>query len=272
MSTSAPGAPTQAARSRRLVTISSAIVRYVKIARWPREVGIVVGVYGLYQLGRMASGGRRSEAVANGRDIIRWESMWNLHPEIVLNEWISDNLLWAVAASYFYAALHYVVTPAVLIWVFLQHHRSYTLARNTLIASTFVGLVGFYVLPTAPPRLVPGLQVQDTLAQTQEYGWWDSAASVPRGLANLANQYAAMPSLHVGWALWCGVLIGVLAHRTWVKTLGVLYPCLTSLVVLATGNHYFIDVFAGALTMGLGLGLALAFRTVCRRNMSDARS
>ena len=119
-------------------------------------------------------------------------------------------------------------------------------------------LVGYLLLPTAPPRMLVQSGLRDTLADTQSWGWWGGEGSVPRGLGALTNQFAAMPSLHVGWAIWCGVLIAVYARSRWVRMLGVAYPITTTLVVMATGNHYLLDAVAGAVTMAAGALLATA--------------
>jgi hypothetical protein len=106
--------------------------------------------------------------------------------------------------------------------------------------------------------MIAGTGLQDTLAATRNWGWWGGEGSVPRGLGALTNQFAAMPSLHVGWAIWCGVLIATYARRRWVKALGIAYPIATTVVVMATGNHYLLDAVAGALTMGVGALLSAA--------------
>ena len=92
-----------------------------------------------------------------------------------------------------------------LVWVYRAHPDRYRVARNSLVIGSALGIAGFALLPTAPPRMLPGYV--DTLASTAGSGWWGSDASAPRGLGGLTNQLAAMPSLHVGWALWCAVVV-----------------------------------------------------------------
>jgi hypothetical protein len=91
------------------------------------------------------------------------------------------------------------------------------------------------------------------MAQYSSYGWWGGEASAPRGMGGMTNQYAAMPSLHVGWALWCGVMLWRHGGTRLAKTAGVVYPLVTTLVVMGTANHYFLDAVAGAAVMGVGL-------------------
>jgi hypothetical protein len=91
------------------------------------------------------------------------------------------------------------------------------------------------------------------MAYYSSYGWWGGEASAPRGLGGLTNQYAAMPSLHVGWALWCGVMLWRHGGTRTAKVAAVVYPLVTTLVVMGTANHYFLDAVAGAAVMGVGL-------------------
>jgi hypothetical protein len=228
--------------------------------QWWREILLVGGVYGAYEASRGLDRTSLPGALANGHRILAWERSWHVSPEVVLNHAIAHVTPLAVLAAYFYSTLHYLVTPAVLIWLYRRHPEHYTFARTWLAISTVIGLIGFYLLPTAPPRLLAGSGVHDTLADVQQWGWWSGEGSVPRGLGSLSNQFAAMPSLHVGWALWCGVLLVRHGRRRWVRVLGASYPLLTTLVVLSTGNHYLVDALAGAVTMGLGAGLTLVLR------------
>ncbi|MBN9620953.1 MAG: phosphatase PAP2 family protein [Actinobacteria bacterium] len=225
---------------------------------WWRELLLIGVLYGIYEVSRGVGDVDVSSALANGREILHLERVWHISPEHVLNEALSNVTFIAVVASYFYSVMHYIVTPIVLVWMYRSHREHYGRARTALAISTGLGLVGYLLLPTAPPRMLAGSGLRDTLADTQNWGWWGGDGSVPRGLGALTNQFAAMPSLHVGWALWCGVLIAVYARRRWVRVLGVAYPIATTLVVLATGNHYLLDALAGCVTMGAGALLAAA--------------
>jgi len=96
----------------------------------------------------------------------------------------------------------------------------------------------------------------DTLAATSDHGWWGADASAPRGLGSLTNELAAMPSLHVGWALWCTAVVLLCVSRRWVRALAVAYAVITTVVVVATANHYLLDAVAGAAVIGAGALLA----------------
>jgi O-antigen ligase len=121
------------------------------------------------------------------------------------------------------------------------------------MAATLLGLVGFMTLPLAPPRMMPGFI--DTMAAFGSDGWWGTAASAPKGLSSFTNQFAAMPSLHVGWAIWCGVMVSRYARRTWIRRLSVVYPAVVVLVVLGTANHYLLDAVAGLAALLAGFAI-----------------
>lgn len=225
------------------------------VPRWIREFLFVVVIYAAYEASRGLHQGAASVATRNGWSILRWEQAWDLAPEHLLSQALIHVTPLAVAAAYFYSTMHYVITPVVLLWLYRRRSDRYRPARTTLAISTIIGLVGFYVLPTAPPRLLTGSGIPDTLFDVRNWGWWGSEGSIPRGFDAVANQFAAMPSMHVGWALWCGVLVFGHASRRWVRWTGAAYPVLTALVVLSTGNHYFVDAVAGAAVMATGVAL-----------------
>jgi PAP2 superfamily protein len=235
---------------------------------WWRELAFVAVVYASYEVTRGLHHGGLTGALANGRSVLHWEQVTHLDPEHALNVGLAHVTLLAVLASYFYSTMHYVVTPAVLIWMYRRHADHYRRARTTLAIATVTGLVGFYLLPTAPPRLIHGSGFsgfQDTLEHVSNWGWWAGEGSVPRGLGGLSNQFAAMPSLHVGWALWSGALIALYARRRAVRSLGVLYPITTTVVVMATGNHYLFDALAGVAVMAFAFAAAVGLEAVRRR-------
>ena len=236
------------------------------LPRWWREAVAAVGLYAVYSATRGLKQGDIGSADPTGRALLDWERSWHVDPEHALNQFLFHLPALAVAASYFYAVLHYVVTPAVLVWMYRRRADHYRTARTTLVVATVLGLVGFWFLPTTPPRLLAGSGFHDTLADVSAWGWWGGQASAPRGLGGLTNQYAAMPSLHVGWALWSGWLIARHARGRAARTAGVLYPLLTALVVMSTGNHYLLDVAGGVADMTLAAGIVVlvgwAIRTV----------
>jgi uncharacterized membrane protein YfcA len=186
--------------------------------------------------------------------ILHLEQRLNIDFETPLNNIFTTHKLIGIPADFAYASLHYVVTPAILVWMWKRRKAAdYRLLRTWLLVSTLIGLVGFTLMPTCPPRLLEASHgFVDTMAQYSSYGWWGGEASAPRGMGAMTNQYAAMPSLHVGWALWCGVMLWRHGRTPLMKVLGVAYPLLTTLVVMGTANHYFLDAVAGAAVMGVG--------------------
>jgi hypothetical protein len=237
--------------------------------RWWTELPLILLVYACYSAGRLLVRGDEPTAVEHGLAILRFEKSWWLNAEHPLNRLFTREPWIGVPADFWYASLHYLVTPAILIWLFRSRAVRYRAARTWLMTSTFIGLIGFTLLPTCPPRLLAsGHGFVDTMAQYSSYGWWGGQASAPRGLGGMTNQYAAMPSLHVGWALWCGVMLWRYGGTRTTKVLAVAYPLITTIVVMGTANHYFLDAAAGAAVMGLGLLLA----PLVLRNADRARA
>ncbi|MFI5685778.1 phosphatase PAP2 family protein [Streptomyces sp. NPDC051636] len=225
--------------------------------RWWTELPLILLVYGCYSAGRLLARGDVSSAVDHGLEILRVEKALHLNAEHPLNRLFTREAWLGVPADFWYASLHYLITPAILVWLFRSRGHHYRAARTWLMTSTFIGLIGFTLLPTCPPRLLTaGHGFVDTMARYSSYGWWGGEASAPRGMGGMTNQYAAMPSLHVGWALWCGVMLWRYGGTRLARAAGVAYPLLTAIVVMGTANHYLLDAVAGAAVMGAGLLLA----------------
>ncbi|MFD1661899.1 phosphatase PAP2 family protein [Streptomyces caeni] len=221
--------------------------------RWWTELPLILLVYGAYSAGRLLARGDVTGAVDHGLAILRLEKLLHINAEHPLNRLFTREAWLGIPADFWYASLHYLVTPAILVWLFQRRGEHFRAARTWLMTSTFIGLIGFTLLPTCPPRLLSaGHGFVDTMAQYSSYGWWGHQASAPRGLGGMTNQYAAMPSLHVGWALWCGVMLWAFGGTRWAKVAGVAYPLLTAIVVMGTANHYFLDAVAGVAVMGSG--------------------
>ncbi|MFJ9605562.1 phosphatase PAP2 family protein [Kitasatospora sp. NPDC101176] len=159
-----------------------------------------------------------------------------------------DSVGWLITGmNYYYATLHFVVTIGVLVWLYRRHPGRYAAARTVLFVTTAIALVGFYFFPLAPPRLMTDGGFIDTV---KAHGTWGSMASGPA--AHVSNQYAAMPSMHIGWSMWCGLAIFFLARRTWVRVLGLLYPAATLVVIVSTANHFWMDAVGGEICLAVG--------------------
>jgi hypothetical protein len=214
------------------------------VRRGLRELALVTAAYAVYTASRLLADG----SLAGGRDraaaLLDLERATHLNVEAPLNHAVSANVWLAVPMSLWYASLHYLVTPAALIWIYLRRPDAYSRARNVLALATGLGLLGFLLAPTAPPRLM-GTGYVDTLARYSDFGWWSTHASAPAGLGQFTNELAAMPSLHVGWAVWVAWALFPLVPKPWRLT-AIAYAAGTSVVVVATGNHWVLDALVGA--------------------------
>jgi PAP2 superfamily len=219
---------------------------HARAVRWWRELILVVAFYAIYDAIRGVIAGSVPQAQSDAVDLLRWERWTRLDPEHTLNNALQHTGVLAIPACYFYATLHFIVTPAVLIWTYRARPAAYRNARTVLAVVTASALIGFWRFPTAPPRLLTDGGFHDTPAAYGNWGWWGSDASVPAGAAAIANQFAAMPSLHMAWAAWCGATVFRLTSRRWLRALAVAYPALTALAVLGTANRYLADAVAGA--------------------------
>ena len=217
---------------------------------WWQEIIIIAIGYWLYSLGRNAIPEQASIATRHGFSIQHLQEDLGLNFELAVNKWVAAREWIAQVLDYYYATLHFIVTLGVLVWLFMRRPHIYRGARTVLFTLTLIALAGFALYPVAPPRLLPGYDYIDTVIK---FHTWGSLADPE--IASHSNQYAAMPSLHIGWALWSGVAVFMCARRTWVRLLGLLYPWFTLLVIVATANHYVIDAVGGAVIVVLAFGL-----------------
>lgn len=231
--------------------------------RWWAEFAIIGVLYAVYSLVRNSVGDVVARAYANGRAILAVEDGWGLALERALNDWVHRTEVVAGVVALHYATLHFLVTPAVLVWLFFARPGRYRVASGVLMVSTALALIGFYWLPTAPPRLLSDEGFVDVMSQTSSWGWWP--ASGTPGSDAISNQFAAMPSLHCAWAVWCGVVVLVLARRAWIRLAGAAYPLSTFFVVMGSGNHYLLDIVGGVLVLCAGALVVLAAATAAAR-------
>lgn len=202
------------------------------------EALVVVVLVFIYDRIRDFSATRSVLAVANGRDVLRLETGWHLDFEAPLNSWLSHHAAGEMFAGWYYQLMHLTATLGVLVWCYWRHPSVYRRARNGLIAINAVGLAVFWILPVAPPRLLPGTGFVDSAIVS---GAATHAATVRPDL------FAAMPSLHVAWATWVGMQVVAATRHAVGRSLAITHGVLTSVIVVATANHYVLDVLAGAL-------------------------
>lgn len=215
---------------------------------WFFEV-ISIGIgYGLYAVVRMYTPGHRSTADVHALEVIRLEKVFGIYHELSLNRFISGRAWLEIPASYYYATLHFIVTPLVLAWLFKRHQRVYAPLRSAIVIATAAALVVYATWPLSPPRFMVAGTI-DTVFD-HPVAW----AVNGHGVSGLVNEIAAMPSLHVGWAVWCAVAVSTALKSKW-RYLAWLYPVGTTLVVVATANHYVLDALAGLAVVAVALQL-----------------
>jgi PAP2 superfamily protein len=226
----------------------------LRTPRRPRlwfEILLIAVSYWTYSLVRNAVPEQRAEALRNADWIWRLEHHLDIAVEQTVNHTVNSMTWLVVGMNYYYATLHFVVTLGVLTWLYRSHPGRYAATRTVLFATTGVALVGYYLYPLAPPRLMGGTRFIDTVLVHQT---WGSMAS--GDLKHVSNQYAAMPSMHIGWSLWCGLTIFALAKLPWARVLGLLYPVATLVVIVATANHFWLDAVGGVLCLAFGFTVA----------------
>lgn len=217
------------------------------------EILLIAVSYWIYSLVRNAVPEQQDDAMRNAGHVWGLERSLGLAFEHAVNHAVNSVTWLIVAMNYYYATLHFIVTLAVLVWLFRRHPGRYAPTRLVLFVTTGIALLGYYFFPLAPPRLMEGGGFIDTV---KIHHTWGSMAS--GDLAHVSNQYAAMPSMHIGWSLWCGITVAMLARRTWVRVLGVLYPVVTLLVIVSTANHFWLDAAGGTLCLGVGFAASWA--------------
>ena len=219
------------------------------------ELAIMVWLFWLYDVIKDLAPLRHTLALANAANLLRFERSLGLDPELTLNHWLAGHATLASFASYYYFFAHAVVTFAVLVWLWWWRPNRYVALRTALVIINLVAFAVFWRYPLAPPRSFPALGFIDVIARAHALVSWHSGV-----LVHDADQFAAMPSLHVAWALWSATAVWQCTRRVAIRALAALYPLLTSVVVLATGNHYLLDVLAGAATATLAFAVQYAFR------------
>lgn len=225
--------------------------RAARRARWWGELLVVAWLVWLYDVVTGMAPTREAIALVHGRSILRLEQTLGIDPELGLNRWLVPHHTLGAIASYYYDNAHFVVTLGLLAWLWWRRADVYRPLRNALVTINLLGLLVFWRYPVAPPRMLATSGFSDVVASSHTIGSWHTGS-----LAADADQFGAMPSLHLAWAAWCGLVLWRLSPRPWMRALALLYPTLTAVVVMATGNHYLLDVLAGIATFALAVALA----------------
>ena len=218
------------------------------------ELAIVVWLFWLYDVINDLAPLRHALALRNAVAVLHFERSLGLDPELSINRWLASHTTLALIASYDYFFSHAIVTFAVLVLLWWRLPRRYIRLRTVLVIINLIAFAVFWRYPLAPPRSFPGLGFIDVIARAHALISWHSGV-----LVHDADQFAAMPSLHIAWAMWSAIGVWYLTRRVLIRVLAVAYPMLTAFVVLGTGNHYLVDVVAGAATVALAFAVQLAF-------------
>ena len=220
--------------------------------RWWTQAALIGVVLLAYDAINNLNPLRPATAMTHAAEVMRLELRLHLDPELSLNRWLGSHLGLGRFVGDYYDLAHLVVTLAVLAWVWWRHSSKYRTVRNALLGINAVGFVVFWLFPVAPPRMLTALGFIDVVAAAHSLGAWSSGT-----LASQANEYAAMPSLHVAWAIWCAYAIWAVHADRLKRTLAVAYASATAIAVMATANHYFLDVVAGVATAALATAAAV---------------
>jgi hypothetical protein len=212
-----------------------------------RQVLLFGLAYLAYRVVRGMVEGRAGAAFQHARELIQVERTMHFFVEPSVQAWASGSHFLMDGASWLYVNAQTSVTLAALVYLYLRHNRSFYFVRNMFMIAMLIALVGYTVFPTAPPRFMP------------EWGFIDSVSDftgvhvshASSSMSTLLNPYAAVPSMHVAFALMIGWTLAKLVRRKAVRVMWILYPFLMTFVIVATANHFLLDAFLGALTAGV---------------------
>jgi membrane-associated phospholipid phosphatase len=204
-----------------------------------RQVTIWLGFLVIYELARGFADRNPTKAFQNGLGVISIEERVGDLFELTIQNAAHSSGLLTTAVSWTYWHSEFTVVGLTLLWVYLRHNAAFTRLRNWLLLANLIGLVGYVLVPTAPPRMFPTFGFADTL---QQFGGIDHGSGF---VEFTANPYAAMPSLHSADALIVGITLALVARRWWVRALWLLWPIWVWFSVMATGNHFWLDILAG---------------------------
>lgn len=214
------------------------------------EAAAVVGLYAAYETARGLVAGNAAEADRHARDVMAVERALHVFGEADVQRAVHSLPGFADLLGGAYLTLHLSVTGALLVWLYKRRPAAFPFARTALLLASAFSLVGFVLYPTAPPRLA-GIGIADTISAER--------IDINHGLVSaLYNPYAAFPSMHIAYALLVAYCLAAATRNRLVRMLAWLYPPTVLLIIVATGNHFFIDAAAGALIAVLAVASAKA--------------
>lgn len=230
--------------------MSDSSIRTVRAPKLWKEVALILGLYAIYSFARNLHGANISIRVAERHaiDVVNAERAIHMFNERSIQEFF---LQWPTLIKFFniwYGSAHFIVTIGVLLWLFTHNTQRYRKWRNVIVFTTVFALFGYVFYPLAPPRLLPPIYGFEDTLKTIGGLWSFESGSV----AKVSNQYAAMPSLHVGWALWCAFAVMPVLRHSLSRAAISIYPSITIVTIVATANHYWLDVVGGTFVFMLG--------------------
>jgi membrane-associated phospholipid phosphatase len=226
-------------------------------ADFARQLAIWFAFYLAYQVTRGVADRDAARAFENGLKVIDVERRAGGFFELSLQGLLTSSDLLIRLTSWTYWLSQFAVLGLALLWVYLRRTDSFLPFRNTVLLANVIGLVGYVSLPTAPPRMFPDFGFVDTLAHFSSLNHGSAAIELA------SNPYAAMPSLHGADALIVGVAMALVVRHWPFKVLWLLWPAWVWFTVIATGNHFWLDIAAGIAVAGLAA--AIVFRKDIRR-------
>jgi hypothetical protein len=211
-----------------------------------RQLSLFAAAYFAYRLvrGLVSSVGDANAAFAHARALISIERGMHVFVEPSIQAWASGSHFVMVLASWLYVNAQGSITIAALLYLYLRHNRNFYFVRNMFMIAMAIALVGYTVFPTAPPRFMPEWGFIDTVADFTPVNVSHTSTS----MSTLFNPYAAVPSMHVAFALMIGWPLALLARSSVVRVLWVVYPFVMTFVIVVTANHFILDALLGALT------------------------
>ena len=215
------------------------------------ELAVVAWLFWLYDVINNLAPTRAALARRNAVGLLHFERSIGIDMERAVDRWLGGHSVLAFIATYYYFFAHVLVTIIVVVALWWLRPRAYPRLRSQLVLINLIAFVVFWRYPLAPPRMLANLGYEDVVASSHAVISWHSGA-----LVHDADQYAAMPSLHMAWAVWSALALWHLAGAHWrLCALGVVHVLLTAVIVIATGNHWLLDVLAGGATALAGLAL-----------------
>jgi hypothetical protein len=240
------------------------VLRDGTVLYWWVEIIAILVFYLVYSRIRNANGNDPGLAFQHAKQIIDWQRSLGIYHEQTLQSWALHFRPLIVFCNYWYGSMHFIVTIGVMVFLYRKWSDDYPTWRNTLGIATAIALIGFTLYPLMPPRLLPAHFGFDPL--THYTTFWTIS-----GVKSISNQFAAMPSVHCAWALWCACALIPRLKRTWAKWLAGIYPAITVIAIVLTANHYFLDAVAGYIVLGVAAVLARAFTRAGRGPATSAR-